>query len=467
MEIRFIILILYFFNISTCYYSVKLNKIYLPSLPNNNSNTEEENSTFYEHIQNSYNYNDLPMNYSELEIINDSFTETYNLKLELYSASLYLGSNNQLFKLLLSTFDEYTTIASINCNTCKVSNKYNSLLSNTSTYLGESGDASIDLNIYSKKYQDQCIIPSYFIQDAKKLKKNLKLSNFNFKVIENDLKGFLNSNLTDGILALNYIDNSTEIPNNNLVIQLYKEGYISAPAFSIIITSSNINRLYFGDIMKNEYVDQFLNSNDEINKGECSILESENNWECGINYVEYNALKEENWSRNKKSSKSLVKFDLKENKLVIPDKYYLLIAVGYKIKTTSSGKRSYTETIYNKQCMIHSEGYISCTCQDLDDLGIVTFHFQGGQKLDIDLRDYANYNENARFKCRLDVLLSFNDEFIIGLKGLNNTILSFDMEDKKIYFFHKKKAIGFTNWSLIITIIFVILLSILSMSKEN
>ena len=94
MEIRFIILILYFFNIGTCYYSVKLNKIYLPSLPNNNSKVEQENSTFYEHIQNSYDYNDLPMNYSELDIIKDSFTETDNLKLELYSVSLYLGSNN-------------------------------------------------------------------------------------------------------------------------------------------------------------------------------------------------------------------------------------------------------------------------------------------------------------------------------------------------------------------------------------
>ena len=237
MEIRFIILILYFFNIGTCYYSVKLNKIYLPSLPNNNSKVEQENSTFYEHIQNSYDYNDLPMNYSELDIIKDSFTETDNLKLELYSVSLYLGSNNQLFKLLLSTFDEYTTIASINCNVCNVSNKYNSLLSNTSYYVGEAGDVSIDLSIYNQIYQDQCTIPSFYIQDEKKIKKNLKLSKLNFKVIENDLNGFLNSNLIDGILALNYIDNSTEIPNNNLVKQLYKEGYISAPAFSIIITS--------------------------------------------------------------------------------------------------------------------------------------------------------------------------------------------------------------------------------------
>ena len=77
-----------------------------------------------------------------------------------------------MFKLLLSAFDEYTTIASINCNTCKVSNKYNSLLSNTSTYIGEAGDVSINLNIYSQIYQDQCTIPSFFIQVEKKIKKN-------------------------------------------------------------------------------------------------------------------------------------------------------------------------------------------------------------------------------------------------------------------------------------------------------
>ena len=36
--------------------------------------------------------------------------------------------------------------------------------------------------------------------------------------------------------------------------------------------------------------------------------------------------------------------------------------------------------------------------------------------------------------------LSDYDEFIIGLKGLNNTILSFDLDDKKVEFFHRKKA---------------------------
>ena len=242
MDMKFLVLLQIFFNLNIVsgYYSVKLNKIYLPVLPNNNSNIEEVNSTFYEHIQNSYDYNDLPMNYSELDIINDSFTETDNLKFESYVTSLYIGSNKQLFKLMLSTFDSYTTISSINCSNCKVLNKYNALLSNTS--IQQIGDITpIDDYFKREIIQDQCLISSYSIQDKNKLNKFLKISKLNFQIIEDDLSGFLNSNLTDGILALNYIDNTTKFPNNNFIMQLYKEGYISSPAFSIIITSLNIN----------------------------------------------------------------------------------------------------------------------------------------------------------------------------------------------------------------------------------
>ena len=466
MDIKLLIVVLIFYNlyITSCYYSVKLNKIYLPVLPNNNSNIEEVNSTFYEHIQNSYDYNDLPMNYTELDIINDPFIETDNIKFVSYTASLYIGSNKQIFKLVLSTFDSYTTLASINCINCKVLNKYNPFLSNTSSE--QIRDAtSIDENFKSKIIQDQCLIRSYFIQDKKKFNNQLKISKLNFEVIDDDLSGFLNSNLTDGILALNYIDNTTEIPNNNFIMELYKEGYISSPAFSIIITSSNINRLYFGDIMKNEYVQNYLFNNDDMNKGECSIIENEKNWVCKLRYIEYNALRYENWNKNEISSNSLVKFDIKENKLVIPDKYYLLIVVGYKTEKTRIGKHTYINTIYNKQCMIDSKGYIVCNCKDLDDFGIVTFHFKEGYKLDIDLRDYAHYNENAQFKCRIDISLSFNNEFIVGLKGLNNTILSFDMKEKMIKFFHKKKENGFMDYSLIFCIICLIILALISSFK--
>ena len=62
------------------------------------------------------------------------------------------------------------------------------------------------------------------------------------------------------------------IPNNNFILELYNEGKISSPSFSIIITSSNVNRLYLGNIMKNEYVKNYVNSS--MNKGACSIIDN-------------------------------------------------------------------------------------------------------------------------------------------------------------------------------------------------
>ena len=76
--------------------------------------------------------------------------------------------------------------------------------------------------------------------------------------------------------------------------------------------------------------------------------------------------------------------------------------------------------------MIRPEGFISCNCNDKDDFGIVTLHFEGDDnKLDIDLTDYVYYDEKASYKCRLNVFLSYYDEFVVGLKGLNNTIFKF------------------------------------------
>ena len=61
-----------------------------------------------------------------------------------------------------------------------------------------------------------------------------------------------------------------------------------------------------------------------------------------------------------------------------------------------------------------------------------------------DLSDYVNFDDSAYFfKCRVDIILSDKDEFIIGLRGLNNTILSFDLDDKKIE--SLKSAIEFKN----------------------
>ena len=92
-----IITLIIFLNISIAfsYYSLKLNKISFEVLPNNNSfiSNLTENNLTKEQLEETEDYFDLPLNNSELDILNESYIKTK--KSELYKIDLYLGSNKQ------------------------------------------------------------------------------------------------------------------------------------------------------------------------------------------------------------------------------------------------------------------------------------------------------------------------------------------------------------------------------------
>ena len=103
---------------------------------------------------------------------------------------------------------------------------------------------------------------------------------------------------------------------------------------------------------------------------------------------------------------------------------------------------------------------IYCSCLDRNNFGIVTFHFENNSKLDIDLRNYVYYNKSVfYFKCKIDIILSKNNEFIVGLIGLNIIILSFNVDEKKLTF-SKLKRTNFRVKTLILSI-FIILIGII------
>jgi hypothetical protein len=283
------------------------------------------------------------------------------------------------------------------------------------------------------------------------IKNYINISSLNLKVVEKDSSGFLNSDLIDGILGLSY-NKGDGIFSKSFIRQLYDEGYLSSLSFSIIITSSNVNRLYLGDIMKNDYIKNYYNSS--VNKGECNIID--NNWKCKLESLEYNALKYLQHQRQNFWADSEVSFNIKENKLIIPSQYYDLIVRSYRMVTDRKTHIKHRQ--YNKFCWTFDE-IIYCHCSEVDDFGIVTFYFDDNSKLDIELRNYVYYNSSAFFfKCRTDIILSDNNEFVVGLRGLNNTILSFNMEEKKIKFFHKPKTKDFIWIDIIIIIVCLLLL---------
>ena len=446
-------------SLALSYYSLKLNKIYLPQLSNDGAiidNGTIKNLT-KEELEDLEEYIDLPLKNTELNNLNQSYIKTKNIKSELYTIDAYIGSNKQYFRLLLSTFDNFTQVTSINCKFCDAKNKYNSSLSNN----------NFELSNLSESSNYKIFMDSLFINSEKKIneiteKNNITVDNLIFKVMESNNSGFINSNLIDGILSLSY-NNNTQIPNNNFIKELYQEGKISSPSFSIIITSSNVNRLYLGDILKNDYIKDYVST--EMNKGECDIIN--NKWQCKLQSVGYTDFIYIS-SHEKRNANALVKFDLTQNKLTIPFYYFNFMIVGYRYE-----KRSPKSSIYdkkdNKYCLEFNNA-IYCTCSGKNSFGVISFYFKNNSRLDIDLRDYVYYDKSAfSLKCRVDISLSNEEEFIVGLKGLNNTILSFNLDDNKIAFFHMKKTDDWNEnlMNFILVIIFIIVIIIVIIKSQQ
>ena len=447
----FLILFSFLFGLVFSYYSIRLNTINLNISSNNDNNTFDIHYNLTkEQMEELEEYIDLPLNNSELNKLNESFIKTKNIKSEIYTMDLYSTSHKKYFRLLLSTFDNITTIASINCQSCDVINKYNHSLTSNNNVLTNGNNLNTNPNY--KFLIDSFIILSESKQDEINIKRNLTINNLLFKVIETKTSEFPNSPLIDGILSLSY-NNDINIPNNNFIMELYNEKKISSPSFTIIITPSNINRLYLGDIMKNKYVKNYMDTS--MNKGECSIIN--NNWQCKVDGIGYNDFIYSS-SNGREIAHSLVKFDLRENRLTIPSYYYSLLVVGYRYESVKRGNFYTIEKAYNKKCNIYGKD-IYCSCIDKNCFGLITFLFKNNSKLEVDLRDYVYCGKfYMLYNCKAAISLSDNDEFIVGLKGLNNTILSFDLDDKKIEFFHKKKTISFIYfYMLIITTVAILI----------
>lgn len=160
---------------------------------------------------------------------------------------------------------------------------------------------------------------------------------------------------------------------------------------------------------------------------------------------------------SKKSINSLVKFDFIQNELTIPKNYYDLIVVGYRYDIKEIGDKPTITKKYNKFCLTYFD-QIYCSCSSKNDFRVITLYIKNNSRMDVELRDYVYYDKSSFYlKYRVDVSLLKDEEFVVGLRGLNNIILSFDLEDDKIEFFHIKKEDNYGS-SLLWIIILIFLL---------
>ena len=83
-----ILLLFLLFNISYGYIPLVLNKIYLQVLTNNSNTDIEINETIRQKLDDLEEYNDLPLNNSELNLLNQSYIKTKNINSTQYTVEL-------------------------------------------------------------------------------------------------------------------------------------------------------------------------------------------------------------------------------------------------------------------------------------------------------------------------------------------------------------------------------------------
>ena len=156
-----ILIIFLQFSLVLGYYSLKLNKVYFQQIPNSNDTLDNITQTNLteDQIEELEEYVDLPLNSSELNLLNESYIKTKNIKSELYTIDTYLGSEKQQFRLLLSTFDDISSIASMECHSCNVINKYNTSLSIDNINISEV-NTEVTKNFGYSKFMDSLLITS-------------------------------------------------------------------------------------------------------------------------------------------------------------------------------------------------------------------------------------------------------------------------------------------------------------------
>ena len=352
----------------------------------------------------------------------------YNFKDVQYSGDIYVGTPYTKYSVIYDTGSNLFWLPSVNC-TLKCRNdtkRYNPNLSSSSKNL------HIKKNIsYAKGY-----IKGRLYKDKVALNKksslsflyNRELSVDDFKILAAYKEKYLYRTIFDGIVGLGINDEGDIY--NSLIRLLYYQNKISSPSFSFYLlsnkenTQNNISRLYIGDILENEYINNLFKNNTKY----CYLPKNSEYWQCEAQTIKFE-LKDYNSSNNTNgkskiiNSKSGVIFDTGTSYTIIP-------------KKDSAYIMEYFNTTLKKKCFITKFHQIICQCNSPKEFGSIKLHFDEENYYEIKFEDLINYNESYRLKCHFEMLVDKIDFgiWVIGDSSLSSSLVTFNMNEKKISF---------------------------------
>jgi hypothetical protein len=249
--------------------------------------------------------------------------------------------------------------------------------------------------------------------DSPKLVSN----NTNFLLVKHQ-NGF-ESFKADGLIGLNIHNN----PNKkNIIYNLYEQGQISSPRYSLYLSSGSESRLYIGDYSQNTVISSLYR---QMNY--CSVGKKEYNWSCNISGIEV----------NKKSYFVESKFTLDSgiSYLIIPISDFKIIK-----------KQIIEET--NSDCIFNENHQLLCRCSSPDifpDLRLKTA--DGYSPFEIKLNKLIDFFPKLTYSCRFEIFVDMNnyDNWILGANVMRDTLFSFDIASRKIGFYQNPDVKAFVN----------------------
>ena len=443
-----IISITFFFSLlhlfSCGYYSIKTKR-------------EFANSKYYSKLK--FLISNATVNDSSLTPVksNETSNETSFTTIDLsnyfdiqYYGDIFIGTPPQKQSVIFDTGSNILWVPSTECTSCRNNSiKFNPNESSTVQYLSENKNITYAIGFVDGR----TVLDSVSLNGDKKMfpqvyNKEMKVEGFKFLLVDREEN--LTGTMADGVMGIG-VDTEGD-DRNSFVYSLYNQNKIKDASFSFYLTSTKeISRLYFGDILENEYMKKFLGK-----QHSCRVSSYAKYWECditnGISLYQDNI--EHSFNTNSK-----VIFDSGTSYIIIPSNDFLTIVNYFNMNDPSL-------------CRLNKYYQLMCKCASPNDFGKIKLNIQGYSYFNISLPDVINYYPNFAYQCYFQIMVDVFDlnTWILGDSAMRSSLITFNMHSRKISWVQTKERFdeialansisnrkeGFSFWWLIIGAITII-----------
>lgn len=336
-----------------------------------------------------------------------------------YYGNIYVGTPPQKMSVIFDTGSNILWVPSSNCTSCRnKSNKFDPSSSSTLKYLNHNKNIT-----YAIGFVDGTIVEDVVGLNREQRRfpqlYNKEMLVDNFKFLLTNREENLTGTVSDGVMGLG-IDNEGD-EANSFIYSLYNQDKIRDASFSFYLSGTReISRLYFGDILENEYMKSFLG---ELKY--CNVPTYSRYWECQI---ENGITLLKNKTAFPIHTSSKVIFDTGTSYIIVPSSDFL-------------GIINILNLVDQNKCRLNKYYQLMCKCQSPKEFGLIQIKINTNSIFNITLSDIIDYYPNLAYQCHFQMMADVFDlnTWILGDSALRSTLMTFNMNSKLIKWVQTKE----------------------------